>query len=73
MPLMSGYEVVDHLREMENRPAVIVLTATHAEALSLERLDGRVVSSILRKPFDVATASDIIRVTAAAVYENRAA
>jgi CheY-like chemotaxis protein len=73
MPMMSGYDVVDHLKEMENRPAVIVLTATHAEALALERLDGRVVSSIMRKPFDVETVSDIIRVTANAVYENRAA
>ena len=73
MPMMSGYDVVDQMKEMEARPAVIVLTATHADAPSLERLDGRVVSSILRKPFDVEAASDFIRVTAAAVHENRPA
>jgi CheY-like chemotaxis protein len=73
MPMMSGYDVVDRMKEMEARPAVIVLTATHAEAASLERLDGRVVSSILRKPFNVDAASDFIRVTAAAVHEQRSA
>ena len=73
MPMMSGYDVVEQMKKMERRPAVIVLTATHADAYHLERLDGRVVSSILRKPFDVDTASDLIRVTAAAVHEDRAA
>ena len=73
MPLMSGYDVVEKMKELETRPAVIVLTATHADACTPERLDGRVVSSILRKPFDVETASDIIRVTAAAVHQDRAA
>ena len=73
MPMMSGYDVVDQMKKMEARPAVIVLTATHADAATLERLDGRVVSSILRKPFDVEAASDFIRVTAAAVHENRVA
>jgi len=73
MPLMSGYDVVDRMKEMDSRPAVIVLTATHADASTLERLDGRVVSSILRKPFDVDAASDFIRVTAAAVHEHRTA
>jgi CheY-like chemotaxis protein len=72
MPMMSGYDVVDQMKKMEARPAVIVLTAMHADAPSLERLDGRVVSSILRKPFDVEAASDFIRVTAAAVHETRA-
>jgi CheY-like chemotaxis protein len=72
MPMMSGYDVVDEMKEMDARPAVIVLTATHADASVLERLDGRVVSSILRKPFDVQAASDFIRVTAAAVHETRA-
>ena len=73
MPMMSGYDVVDRMKDMDARPAVIVLTATHADASSLERLDGRVVSSILRKPFDVDAASDFIRVTATAVHETRTA
>ena len=35
-----GYDVVDQMKKMEARPAVIVLTATHADATTLERLDG---------------------------------
>lgn len=74
MPLMNGYDVVDRMKEMDSRPAVIVLTASHGgDPSTTERLDGRVVSSILRKPFDVDAASDFIRVTANAVHEQRTA
>jgi DNA-binding response OmpR family regulator len=72
MPIMSGYDVVEEMKKMEQRPAVIVVTAVHYdEATTL--LDGNVVSSILRKPFDVNAASDFIRVTASAVCNDRAA
>lgn len=74
MPLMNGYDVVDQLKAMETPlPAVIVVTAGHEDARSLERLDGRVVSSIVRKPFDIGAVSDFIQVTASAVHEHRAA
>jgi CheY-like chemotaxis protein len=74
MPVMSGYDVVEQLRAMTTpRPAVIVVTAGHEDARSLERLDGRVVSSIVRKPFDISAVSDFIQVTASAVHEARAA
>jgi CheY-like chemotaxis protein len=74
MPVMNGYDVVDRLKAMETpRPAVIVVTAGHEDARSLDRLDGRVVSSIVRKPFDISAVSDFIQVTASAVHEHRAA
>jgi CheY-like chemotaxis protein len=73
MPMMSGYDVVERMRDMEHRPAVIVVTAGHETAGDFERLDGRVVSSILRKPFDIHAASELIQVAAAAVHEDRAA
>jgi DNA-binding response OmpR family regulator len=73
MPMMSGYDVVEQMKSMETRPAVIVVTAVHDDDATVNRLDGRVVSSILRKPFDVNAASDFIRVTASAVHEDRAA
>ena len=73
MPMMSGYDVVDQMKSMETRPAVIVVTAIHDDDATADRLDGRVVSSILRKPFDVNAASDYIRVTASAVHDERAA
>lgn len=73
MPMMSGYDVVEHMKSMENRPAVIVVTAIHDDDATVNRLDGHVVSSILRKPFDVSAASDFIRVTASAVRDDRVA
>ncbi|HEX6640954.1 MAG TPA: response regulator [Thermoanaerobaculia bacterium] len=75
MPIMNGYDVVDQLKMMTtgNRPAVIVVTAGHEDARSMDRLDGRVVSSIVRKPFDIGAVSDFIQVTAAAVHDARAA
>jgi CheY-like chemotaxis protein len=73
MPIMNGYDVVEQMRAMDERPAVIVVTAGHETPGDFERLDGRVVSSILRKPFDIHAASELIQVAAAAVYEDRAA
>jgi hypothetical protein len=61
------------MKSMKTRPAVIVVTAGHEDARSLDGLDGRVVSSIMRKPFDIGTISDLIQATAAAVHEDRAA
>jgi two-component system response regulator (stage 0 sporulation protein F) len=72
MPMMSGYDVVEQMKSMEHRPAVIVVTAIHDDVATVN-LDGNVVSSILRKPFDVNAASDFIRVTASAVHEEHAA
>ncbi len=72
MPMMSGYDVVEQMKSMEHRPAVIVVTAVHDDE-ARTHLDGHVVTSILRKPFDVNAASDFIRVTASAVCDDRAA
>lgn len=49
MPVMSGYELLDHLGPMENRPLVIVLTA----APPPRQLSADLVAGTLRKPFDI--------------------
>ena len=51
MPRVSGYDVVERLSAFERRPAILVVTAM-ADA-HVPRLDGRIVNSILRKPFDI--------------------
>lgn len=51
MPLMNGYEVVERVAEMQDRPGLIVVTAMTDTYVS--GLDGNVVHSIVRKPFDV--------------------
>jgi DNA-binding response OmpR family regulator len=63
MPKMSGYEVLQRVAEMESRPAVIVITAmTDAD---VPQMDGQVVSSIIRKPFDIDIVSGLLREIAA--------
>lgn len=58
MPWMSGYELIESLAAMPARPPVVVVTAlTDAR---LPRLDSSVVSSILRKPFDIEMLSAVL-------------
>jgi CheY-like chemotaxis protein len=71
MPIMSGYEVAEQMREISPRPAVIVVTASHQTDEEFDRLDGRVVSSIVRKPFDVRQLSELIHAAAEAVRADR--
>ena len=58
MPWMSGYDVIEHLAEMPERPAVVVVTALNDARLA--RLDSSVVSSVLRKPFDIEMLSAVL-------------
>jgi CheY-like chemotaxis protein len=51
MPRMSGYELLQQIGELSHKPAIVVVTAMN-DAL-LPRLDTSIVSSILRKPFDI--------------------
>jgi CheY-like chemotaxis protein len=71
MPIMDGYEVAERMRDIHPRPAVIVVTASHLGNEEAERLDGRVVSSIVRKPFDVRHLSELILAAAEAVHADR--
>ena len=58
MPWMSGYELIDSIKTMPSRPPVVVVTAlTDAQ---LGRLDSAVVSSIMRKPFDIEMLSAVL-------------
>lgn len=63
MPIIDGYGVVDHLRERGgHRPAIIVITA--GDSAAIRRLDGSMVHSVIRKPFDIDVLGDLV-VTAA--------
>lgn len=63
MPNVDGYALIDHLKAREgHRPAIIVISA--GDSAALRRLDGSMVHSILRKPFDIDVLGDLI--TAAA-------
>ena len=58
MPWMSGYELIENLASMPARPPVVVVTAL--SDARLPRLDSSVVSSILRKPFDIEMLSAVL-------------
>ena len=58
MPWMSGFELIENLKSIPNRPPVVVVTAL--SDAGLPRLDSTVVSSILRKPFDIEMLSAVL-------------
>jgi CheY-like chemotaxis protein len=59
MPVVDGYGVVEHLRERGGpRPAVIVITA--GDSAAIRRLDGSMVHSVIRKPFDIDVLGDLV-------------
>ncbi len=49
MPVMSGYEVLAQVGQLEHKPLVIVLTA----GILPRQLDPDVVAGTLKKPFDI--------------------
>ena len=58
MPGVDGFGVIAHLREEPHRPAIIVITA--GDTATIRRLDGSLVHSVLRKPFDIDVLGDLI-------------
>lgn len=51
MPRLNGYDLVQDMRQYEQRPTIVVATAM-TDAL-VGQLDPEIVHSIIRKPFDV--------------------
>ena|SRR5215212_6143817 len=63
MPVKDGYSVIEWVKEnMDPKPAIIVVSA--GDSAALRRLDGSVVHSIIRKPFDVEVLGDMISAAA---------
>jgi DNA-binding response OmpR family regulator len=63
MPNVDGYGVIDFLRERGGpQPAVILVTA--ADSAAVRRMDGELVHSVLRKPFDIDVLADLIAAAA---------
>lgn len=68
MPQVDGYAVIDHVRDTASRkPAIIVITAGDSSAI--RRLDGSMVHSVIRKPFDIEVLSDLVTAAAKSVTE----
>ena len=59
MPIVDGYGLIEHLKSGGGRPpAIIVISAGDAAALRM--LDGAMVHSIIRKPFDIDVLGDLV-------------
>jgi DNA-binding response OmpR family regulator len=59
MPMMSGYDFVDHIGQQSSidRPLVLVLTAGGEP----KKLDPSIVAGTMRKPFDIELMMDTIK------------
>ncbi|HEY0372826.1 MAG TPA: response regulator [Thermoanaerobaculia bacterium] len=69
MPNVDGYALIEHIRNSEGRrPAIIVISA--GDTAALRRLDGSMVHSILRKPFDIDVLGDLIAAAARTMDEE---
>lgn len=70
MPNVDGYALVDYMRGRGgHRPAIIVISA--GDTAALRRLDGSMVHSILRKPFDIDVLGDLITAAAKTMEETQ--
>ncbi len=63
MPNMDGFEFIEHLKQRGGqKPAVIVVSA--GESATLRHLDGSMVHSVIRKPFDIDVLGDLVSAAA---------
>lgn len=64
MPNVNGFELVDHIAAQTGPyPAVIVITAA-AESAPLRHLNGKIVHSVVHKPFDINLVADLVEAAA---------
>ena len=70
MPNVDGYALIDYMKTSNGtRPAIIVISA--GDTAALRRLDGSVVHSILRKPFDIDVLGDLVAAAAKSMAEHQ--
>lgn len=70
MPNVDGYALIDFIRERAGPlPAIIVISA--CDSAGLRQLDGSIVHSIVRKPFDIDVLGDLISAAARTMAEER--
>ena len=69
MPIVDGYGLIEHLKLRGGpRPAIIVISA--GDSASLRQLDGAMVHSIIRKPFDIDVLGDLVVAAATTTMES---
>ena len=66
LPRFSGFDVIPALRKLKTRPAVIVVTSNDTNDL-----DPEIISSVVRKPFDLNELMTLVKATASAAARRR--
>lgn len=70
MPNVDGFGLIDYIKQRSDAPpAIIVISA--GDSASLRRLDGSLVHSIVRKPFDIDILGDLIAAAARTMEETQ--
>jgi DNA-binding response OmpR family regulator len=71
MPNVDGFGLIRHIKERGGpRPALIVVSA--GDSQTFRQLDGAIVHSILRKPFDIDVLGDLVDAAAKSMEEEPA-
>jgi CheY-like chemotaxis protein len=71
MPNVDGFALIEYIRNRGGvKPAIIVISA--GDSAGFRQLDGSMVHSILRKPFDIDVLGDLITAAATAMAEQEA-
>jgi CheY-like chemotaxis protein len=66
MPNVDGFGLIEYVRQRGGvKPAIIVISA--GDSAGFRQLDGSMVHSILRKPFDIDVLGDLITAAATAM------
>ena len=72
MPNVDGYALIEYIKGRSGmRPAIIVISA--GDSAALRQLDGSMVHSIVRKPFDIDVLGDLISAAAQSVASDQEA
>lgn len=71
MPNVDGYALLERLKQNGGQqPAIIVVSA--GDSAALRELDGSMVHSIVRKPFDIDVLGDLVTAAAQSMDERAA-
>lgn len=71
MPNVDGYSLIEYIKQRGGTPPAIIVVSA-GDSASLRRLDGSMVHSIVRKPFDIDVLGDLIAAAARTMEETEA-
>jgi len=71
MPRLNGFELIREMKSLQDKPAVIIVTAQPIRADSRALLDSDIVHAIVEKPFDLDELLELMAETARLMHIAR--